>query len=78
MSEWVLRLDTDDGTASWWCGPGRLASPLLCDALVFETPDDVRAAMASVGWAPTRPGWITPMRLAIERAKSSQLVLFAM
>lgn len=77
MSEWVLRLDSSDDIALWWCGPGRLASPLLDDALRFETPDDVRAAMAAVGWAPTRPGWITPMRLAVERAKRSQLALFA-
>lgn len=77
VSGWVLRI-TSDVCDSWWCGPGTLSSPLLCDALVFETPADVRDAMRAVGLRVLDDGLITPMRLAVARAPRSQLSLFAM
>lgn len=73
MIGWVLRLDSDI-IPLWWCGPEHetFGSPLVADALVCDTPDELRAAMQLVGWKPCGPGWIVPLRLAYEQAAPAQ------
>lgn len=68
---WVLRLDG----GGWWSGQGRGAEPHPMDAAVFDSPADCRAAMAAVGWGPTGPGWIEPLRLALARSAPVHLGL---
>lgn len=70
-SAWVLRLDR----GGWWCGRGHGIADHPLDAAAFDSPAACRAAMAEVGWVPTGPGWIEPLRWALQRNAPTQLVL---
>lgn len=70
-SSWVLRLN--DG--GWWTGTGHDATTDPSDAAWFDHPAAVREAMTAVGWTPCTPGWIEPLRVALNRATPAQLAL---
>lgn len=77
MSGWVLRVGRDPFTG--WHGPhaedGRAASATMELVAVFETPQDVRDAMALVGWKPCLAGWIVPLRLAVTALAPHQMAM---
>lgn len=76
---WVLRLDSDE-LPTFWRGPehGQLGSIRVSEALVCDTPAELRDAMRAVGWRPCEPGWIVPLRVAQQQAVLPPLSLFAL